>query len=163
MCALLRSAPKAQAGGGYARSGEPVRSAGGGRRGKGASAAGRLPLGAALDLCAGPGLFTPAPRCTAPPTDSQLLFDAGREILYCCEDIGRHNALDKAVGRAPDGRRGSAPVRALFRRIPADMMEKGHPRRCRCWPAMRFPTDLRRRLARGLIVWFWICTARATA
>ena len=142
VCSIAVSAEGTQAGGGYARSGEPVRSAGGGRRGKGASAAGRLPLGAALDLCAGPGLSRrrlAVPR--HPRIHSCFLMQDG-EILYCCEDIGRHNALDKAVGRAPDGRRGSAPVRVFLRPDPGGYDGKRpSAQACRCWPAMRFPTD----------------------
>ena len=76
------------------------------------------------------------------------------EILYCYQDIARHNALDKAVGRAlMDGVDLRRCVLFSSGRIPADMMERPSAQACRCWPAMRFPPTAPWRW-RGLIVWF---------
>lgn len=45
--------------------------------------------------------------------------------LYCCEDLGRHNALDKAVGSAfRDGVDLSRTILYTSGRIPVDMMQK---------------------------------------
>ena len=55
---------------------------------------------------------------------SCLLLRAGK-ILYRCEDLGRHNALDKAVGSAAGG------VCALYQRPGAGGYgAQGHPGRC---------------------------------
>lgn len=47
------------------------------------------------------------------------------EIRYLCEDIGRHNALDKAIGKALiDGLDLTKCILFSSGRIPDDMMEK---------------------------------------
>ena len=47
------------------------------------------------------------------------------EVRYLCEDIGRHNALDKAIGKALiDGLDLTKCVLFSSGRIPDDMMEK---------------------------------------
>lgn len=61
---------------------------------------------------------------------SCLLLRAGK-ILYRCEDLGRHNALDKAVGCAlTEGVPLAECVLFTSGRVPVDMVRKGHPGRC---------------------------------
>ena len=46
------------------------------------------------------------------------------EIVFACEDLGRHNALDKAVGCAVLGRPLAECVLYTSGRVPADMVRK---------------------------------------
>lgn len=49
----------------------------------------------------------------------------GEEILYCCEDLGRHNTLDKVIGRAlRDGVDPTQCVVFTSGRTPLDMLTK---------------------------------------
>ena len=83
------------------------------------------------------------------------------EILYCCEDIGRHNALDKAVGRALiDGVDLRQCVLFSSGRIPADMMEKAIRAGVPLLASNAVPTDRAVALARAYRV-VLICTARS--
>ena len=82
------------------------------------------------------------------------------EIRYVCEDIGRHNALDKAIGRALiDGVDLSQCVLFSSGRIPADMMEKVIRARVPVLASNAVPTDRAVMLARKYHVAL-ICSAR---
>lgn len=82
------------------------------------------------------------------------------EILYLCEDIGRHNALDKALGRALiDGVDLSQCVLFSSGRIPDDMMEKVIRARVPVLASNAVPTDRAVALARKYHVAL-ICSAR---
>lgn len=49
----------------------------------------------------------------------------GDQLLYCCEDIGRHNAIDKAIGRAlMDGVDLHECIVFTSGRVPTDMVAK---------------------------------------
>ena len=83
------------------------------------------------------------------------------ELLCCCEDIGRHNALDKAVGRAlMDGVDLRRCVLFSSGRIPADMMEKAIRAGVPLLASNAVPTDRAVALARAYRV-VLICTARS--
>lgn len=82
------------------------------------------------------------------------------EILYVCEDIGRHNALDKAIGRALiDGVDLTQCVLFSSGRIPDDMMEKVIRARVPLLASNAVPTNRAVDLARRYHVTL-ICTAR---
>jgi FdhD protein len=82
------------------------------------------------------------------------------EILYLCEDIGRHNALDKALGRAlMDGVDLHQCILFSSGRIPDDMMEKVIRARVPVLASNAVPTDKAVALARRYHVTL-ICTAR---
>ena len=82
------------------------------------------------------------------------------DIRFCCEDIGRHNALDKAIGRALiDGLDLSRCVLFSSGRIPADMMEKAIRARVPVLVSNAVPTAQAVDLARRYRV-VLICSAR---
>jgi len=82
------------------------------------------------------------------------------KILYCCEDIGRHNALDKAIGRAlMEGIDLTQCVLFSSGRIPDDMIEKVIRARVPVLATNAVPTDRAVELARKYHVTL-ICTAR---
>lgn len=90
-----------------------------------------------------------------------LMLDG--EIRYVCEDIGRHNALDKAIGRALiDGLDLSRCVLFSSGRIPDDMMEKVIRARVPLLASNAVPTDKAVELARRYHVTL-ICSARPDA
>ena len=82
------------------------------------------------------------------------------EILFCCEDIGRHNALDKAIGRAlMKGIDLEQCVLFSSGRIPDDMIEKAIRAKVPVLASNAVPTDRAVELARKFHVTL-ICTAR---
>ena len=82
------------------------------------------------------------------------------KILFCCEDIGRHNALDKAVGRAlMEDVDLSQCVLFSSGRIPDDMIEKVIRSRVPVLATNAVPTDRAVELAKKFHVTL-ICTAR---
>ncbi len=90
---------------------------------------------------------------------SCFLMHEGK-ILYVCEDIGRHNALDKALGRALiDGVPLGECVLFSSGRIPRDMMEKAVRARVPVLASNAVPTDEAVDLARRYHITL-ICTAR---
>lgn len=74
---------------------------------------------------------------------------AGGRVLFCCEDLGRHNALDKAIGRAllAGVDLGSVLVFSSGR-IPADMIGKVIRAGIPVLVTKAVPTDLAVRMAR---------------
>ena len=90
---------------------------------------------------------------------SCFLMHEGK-ILFCCEDIGRHNALDKAIGRAlMQGIDLSECVLFSSGRIPDDMIEKAIRAKVPVLASNAVPTDRAVELARKFHVTL-ICTAR---
>ncbi|MBR6787280.1 MAG: formate dehydrogenase accessory sulfurtransferase FdhD [Clostridia bacterium] len=90
---------------------------------------------------------------------SCFLMHEGK-ILFCCEDIGRHNALDKAIGRALiEGIDLTQCVLFSSGRIPDDMIEKAIRARVPVLASNAVPTDRAVELAREYHV-ILICTAR---
>ena len=90
---------------------------------------------------------------------SCFLMHEGK-ILFCCEDIGRHNALDKAIGRALiKGIDLAQCVLFSSGRIPDDMIEKAIRARVPVLASNAVPTDRAVELANEYHVTL-ICTAR---
>ena len=90
---------------------------------------------------------------------SCFLMHEGK-ILFCCEDIGRHNALDKAIGRAlMAGIDLTQCVLLSSGRIPDDMIEKVIRSRVPVLATNAVPTDRAVELAKQFRVTL-ICTAR---
>ena len=90
---------------------------------------------------------------------SCFLMHKGK-ILFCCEDIGRHNALDKAIGRALiEGIDLTQCVLFSSGRIPDDMIEKAIRARVPVLASNAVPTDRAVELANQFHVTL-ICTAR---
>lgn len=84
----------------------------------------------------------------------------GGDALYCCEDLGRHNAFDKVVGCAlRDGIDLSQAMIYTSGRLPVDMITKAIRARIPLLISKAVPTDLTVELARefGLTL---ICSAR---
>lgn len=85
------------------------------------------------------------------------------EIRYLCEDIGRHNALDKAIGKALiDGLDLTQCILFSSGRIPDDMMEKVIRARVPVLVSNGVPTDRAVALARRYHVTL-ICSAHMDA
>ncbi|HAM15685.1 MAG TPA: sulfurtransferase FdhD [Eggerthellaceae bacterium] len=101
---------------------------------------------------------TPMHRTTL-GTHSCFLSCEG-EILYCCEDLGRHNAFDKVIGCAL--RDGIALDRCTIYtsgRLPVDMVTKAIRAGIPILASKAVPTDLTIELARTFDLTL-ICAAR---
>lgn len=84
----------------------------------------------------------------------------GEEVLYCCEDLGRHNAFDKVVGAALlDEVDLSQAIVYTSGRIPVDMVMKAIRSRVPVLVTKAVPTDATIRLAREYDLTL-ICQAR---
>lgn len=82
------------------------------------------------------------------------------EVLYCCEDLGRHNAFDKVIGCAlRDGVDLTNAIVFSSGRLPVDMVLKGIRSRIPVLVSKAVPTDMTIKLAQefGLTL---ICSAR---
>ncbi len=72
-----------------------------------------------------------------------------REVLYCCEDLGRHNAFDKVIGRAlEDGVDLATCTVFTSGRIPTDMLVKALRAGVPTLVSKAVPTDITVRMAR---------------
>lgn len=79
------------------------------------------------------------------------LFSEKYELLAAAEDVGRHNALDKAVGRLfLDGKLNLAALAVLSSRISYEMVQKAARARIPVVMAVSRPTSLAVELAAGL-------------
>lgn len=82
------------------------------------------------------------------------------QVLYCCEDLGRHNAFDKAIGCAlRDGVDLSKAIIYTSGRLPVDMVTKAIRARIPILVSKAVPTDLTIELARRFDLTL-ICSAR---
>ena len=72
----------------------------------------------------------------------------GNEILYCCEDLGRHNAFDKVIGSAlRDGVDLGECTVFTSGRVPTDMALKAVRAHIPIMVSKAVPTDLAARMA----------------
>lgn len=81
-------------------------------------------------------------------------------VLYCCEDLGRHNAFDKVIGCAlQDGVDLTSAIVFTSGRLPVDMVLKGIRSGIPVLVSKAVPTDMTIKLAQefGLTL---ICSAR---
>ena len=82
------------------------------------------------------------------------------QVLYCCEDLGRHNAFDKVIGCAlRDGVDLTHAIIFTSGRLPVDMVLKGIRSRVPILVSKAVPTDMTVRLAREFNLTL-ICSAR---
>lgn len=84
----------------------------------------------------------------------------GDQILYCCEDLGRHNAFDKVIGCAL--RAGTDLTQAIIYtsgRLPVDMVTKAIKAGVPILVSKAVPTDLTIELARRFDLTL-VCAAR---
>ena len=87
-------------------------------------------------------------------------LSVGEEILYCCEDLGRHNAFDKVIGCAlQDHVDLSQAVIYTSGRLPVDMVTKAIKASIPVLVSKAVPTDLTVELARRFDLTL-ICAAR---
>ena len=90
---------------------------------------------------------------------SCFLAVAGK-LLYCCEDLGRHNAFDKVIGCAlRDDVDLSQSIIYTSGRLPVDMVTKAIRARIPILASKAVPTDLTIELARRFDLTL-ICSAR---
>lgn len=107
-------------------------------------------LDAARGLLENLGDLQPLRRATR-AVHAAAIHDRDLALLSVAEDVGRHNALDKAVGRLfLDGRLGEAAVLVLSSRISYELVQKAARARIPVILAVSRPTALAVELAEGL-------------
>lgn len=107
-------------------------------------------LQAALDCLIHLGDLQPLRHETA-ATHAAALFDAHMDLLSVAEDVGRHNALDKAIGHLfYENRLDRAKAAALSSRISYELVQKAARARIPILLAVSRPTHLAVSLAREL-------------
>lgn len=90
---------------------------------------------------------TPVHRTTMGAHSCYLALE--HEVLYCCEDLGRHNAFDKVIGRAlEDGVDLTRCTVFTSGRIPTDMVVKALRAGVPTLVSKAVPTDITVRMAR---------------
>jgi FdhD protein len=89
-----------------------------------------------------------------------MLIDRRLEMISFAEDVGRHNALDKAIGKAFVARKLSeAVLLILSSRISFEMVQKAARARLPIVVGMSRPTALAAEMGRALTMTL-ACTAR---
>lgn len=89
-----------------------------------------------------------------------MLMDRRREVVSFAEDVGRHNALDKAIGKAFVARKLSeAVILILSSRISYEMVQKAARARLPIMIGMSRPTALAAEMGQALNMTL-ACTAR---
>lgn len=90
-------------------------------------------------------------RATTRAAHGAAIYDRNLELLSAAEDVGRHNALDKAVGRLfLDGRIGQARLLTLSSRISYELVQKAARAKIPIVLAVSRPTALAVELATAL-------------
>ncbi len=89
-----------------------------------------------------------------------MLFDDGLQIISFAEDVGRHNALDKAIGKAfMNGRLPSAAMVVLSSRISYELVQKAARAQVPIMISKSRPTALAAEMGRALNMTI-ACTAK---
>jgi FdhD protein len=87
-------------------------------------------------------------RRSSAASHAALLFDAELKRLAVAEDVGRHNALDKAIGRLfLDGKLDQAKVAVMSSRISYELVQKAMRARIPILMGLSRPTSLALNLA----------------
>ena len=80
-----------------------------------------------------------------------MLFDSKLQVLALAEDVGRHNALDKAIGKAfMGGQLGEARLAVLSSRISYELVQKAARARLPILVSISRPTALAVELGKSL-------------
>ena len=109
-----------------------------------------LDIGKCLDRLENLNRFQPL-RSKTRAAHAAAIFDGAYELLSVSEDVGRHNALDKAVGRLfLDERLDRARFLVLSSRISYELVQKAARARIPAIFAVSRPTSLAVSLAEGL-------------
>lgn len=80
-----------------------------------------------------------------------LLIDAGLDVIAFAEDVGRHNALDKAIGQAfMNGTLGDARIAVLSSRVSYELIQKAARARLSMMISHSRPTTFAAEMGRSL-------------
>jgi len=82
---------------------------------------------------------------------ASMIFNSGFEPMSAAEDVGRHNALDKAIGKVfMDGKISQACVSVMSSRISYELVQKAARAQIEVLIGMSYPTALAVELANSL-------------